>query len=83
MHHADLDFDVTIGARFHPIEIVLSMLINCGVVVAIGAPAPGVLFFEELLNAISMFNHGNVRIPVQLDRYLRWLFVTLDMRRAA
>ncbi len=81
MHHADLDFDVTTGARFHPIEIVLSILIKFGVIVALGAPAVGVLAFEILLNATSMFNHGNVRIPVALDRYLRWLVVTPDMHR--
>jgi len=81
MHHADLDFDVTTGARFHPIEIVLSMLIKFGVIAAMGASAAGVLIFEVLLNATSMFNHGNVRIPVGLDRYLRWLVVTPDMHR--
>jgi sterol desaturase/sphingolipid hydroxylase (fatty acid hydroxylase superfamily) len=81
MHHADLDFDVTTGARFHPIEIVLSMLIKFGAVVALGVPALGVLVFEVLLNATSMFNHGNVRIPVRLDRYVRWLLVTPDMHR--
>jgi len=76
MHHADLDFDVTTGARFHPIEIALSMLIKFGVVVALGASSSRVL-----LNATSMFNHGNVRIPIGLDRYLRWLVVTPDMHR--
>jgi sterol desaturase/sphingolipid hydroxylase (fatty acid hydroxylase superfamily) len=81
MHHADLDFDVTTGARFHPIEIVLSMLIKFGAVVALGTPALGVLVFEVLLNATSMFNHGNARIPVGLDRYLRWFVVTPDMHR--
>lgn len=81
MHHADLDFDVTTGARFHPIEIVLSMLIKFGTVAALGTPALGVLIFEALLNATSMFNHGNVRIPLRLDRYLRWLVVTPDMHR--
>src|ERR1700687_3471662 len=81
MHHADLDFDVTTGARFHPIEIVLSMSIKFGVVVALGAPALGVLVFEVLLNATSMFNHGNAHIPARLDRYLRWFVVTPDMHR--
>jgi sterol desaturase/sphingolipid hydroxylase (fatty acid hydroxylase superfamily) len=81
MHHADLDFDVTTGARFHPIEIILSMLIKFGVIASIGASAAGVLIFEVLLNATSMFNHSNVRIPVGLDRYLRWLVVTPDMHR--
>jgi sterol desaturase/sphingolipid hydroxylase (fatty acid hydroxylase superfamily) len=81
MHHTDLDFDVTTGARFHPVEIILSMLIKFGAVAALGASAAGVLIFEMLLNATSMFNHGNVRIPVGLDRYLRWLVVTPDMHR--
>jgi sterol desaturase/sphingolipid hydroxylase (fatty acid hydroxylase superfamily) len=81
MHHADLDFDVTTGARFHPIEIVLSMLIKFGAIAALGTPALGALIFEVLLNATSMFNHGNVRIPVPLDRCLRWLTVTPDMHR--
>ncbi|MCZ6557300.1 MAG: sterol desaturase family protein, partial [SAR324 cluster bacterium] len=63
MHHADLDFDVTTGARFHPLEIVLSMAIKMGAVLALGAPPLAVLIFEVLLNVTSMFNHGNVRIP--------------------
>jgi sterol desaturase/sphingolipid hydroxylase (fatty acid hydroxylase superfamily) len=81
MHHADLEFDVTTGARFHPIEILLSMGIKIGVVAALGAPAVAVLIFEVLLNATSMFNHGNVRLPERLDRVLRWLVVTPDMHR--
>ncbi|MBI2736268.1 MAG: sterol desaturase family protein [Rhodospirillales bacterium] len=81
MHHADLEFDVTTGARFHPIEILLSMAIKLGVVAALGAPAAAVLIFEVLLNATSMFNHGNVRLPAGLDRVLRWLVVTPDMHR--
>ncbi len=81
MHHADLAFDVTTGVRFHPIEILLSMLIKLAVVAALGAPALAVLLFEMLLNATSMFSHGNVRIPERLDRMLRWIVVTPDMHR--
>ena len=81
MHHADLEFDVTTGLRFHPIEILLSMLIKFTVVAALGAPALSVLIFEVLLNATSMFNHGNVRIPSRIDRVLRWIVVTPDMHR--
>ena len=81
MHHADLEFDVSTGLRFHPIEILLSMLIKFIVVAALGAPAVAVLIFEVLLNATSMFNHGNVRIPTGLDRMLRWIVVTPDMHR--
>jgi sterol desaturase/sphingolipid hydroxylase (fatty acid hydroxylase superfamily) len=81
MHHADLEFDVSTGLRFHPIEILLSMLIKFTVVIVLGAPAVAVLIFEVLLNATSMFNHGNVRIPTGLDRTLRWIVVTPDMHR--
>jgi sterol desaturase/sphingolipid hydroxylase (fatty acid hydroxylase superfamily) len=81
MHHADLEFDVTTGARFHPIEILLSMAIKLGVVAALGAPAVAVLIFEVLLNATSMFNHGNVRLAERLDGLLRWIVVTPDMHR--
>lgn len=81
MHHADLEFDVTTGLRFHPIEILLSMGIKLGVVAALGPPAVAVLIFEVLLNATSMFNHGNVRLPARLDRVLRRIVVTPDMHR--
>jgi len=81
MHHADLDFDVTTGARFHPIEILLSMLIKLAVIALLGPPAVAVMIFEVILNATAMFNHGNVRLPVGLDRVLRLLVVTPDMHR--
>ena len=81
MHHADLDFDVTTGARFHPIEILLSMFIKFAVIAVIGAPAAAVIIFEVLLNATAMFNHGNFRLPAGLDRVLRLFVVTPDMHR--
>ncbi len=81
MHHADLEFDVTTGVRFHPVEIVLSMLLKFAAVAALGAPAVAVLVFEVLLNATSMFNHGNVGLPERVDRILRWIVVTPDMHR--
>jgi sterol desaturase/sphingolipid hydroxylase (fatty acid hydroxylase superfamily) len=81
MHHADLDFDVTTGARFHPVEILVSMVIKLAAVAALGAPALAVLIFEVLLNATSMFNHANVRLPARIDRVLRWVVVTPEMHR--
>jgi sterol desaturase/sphingolipid hydroxylase (fatty acid hydroxylase superfamily) len=81
MHHADLDIDVSTGLRFHPIEILLSMVIKLAVVIALGAPAVAVLIFEILLNATSMFNHSNVRMSEGFDRVLRWFVVTPDMHR--
>lgn len=81
VHHADLDIDVTTGLRFHPAEIVLSMIIKLAVVTALGAPPVAVLVFEVLLNATAMFNHANLRLPKRLDRALRWVVVTPDMHR--
>lgn len=81
MHHADQEFDVTTGVRFHPIEILLSLGIKLGVVAALGTPAIAVLIFEVLLNATSMFNHSNIAMPLWLDRVLRWIVVTPDMHR--
>ena len=81
VHHADLDYDVTTGARFHPIEIILSMLIKFATIVVFGPPVVAVIIFEVLLNATAMFNHGNIRLPKGIDRVLRWLLVTPDMHR--
>lgn len=81
MHHADLDLDVSSGARFHPIEILLSLLIKMAAVVLLGISPWSVLLFEILLNATSMFNHANLRLPLALDRWLRLVVVTPDMHR--
>lgn len=81
MHHADLEFDVTTGLRFHPLEILLSMAIKLAIVTLLGAPALAVLIFEVVLNATSMFNHSNVSLPVRIDRWLRLGVVTPDMHR--
>jgi sterol desaturase/sphingolipid hydroxylase (fatty acid hydroxylase superfamily) len=81
VHHADLDYDLTTGARFHPLEILLSMLIKSAAILVIGPPVGAVVIFEVVLNASSMFNHGNVRLPTALDRWLRWVLVTPDMHR--
>ena len=81
MHHADPDFDVTTGARFHPIEIILSLLIKFATIAVLGPPVVAVVVFEVLLNATAMFNHGNIHLPQPLDRLLRWIVVTPDMHR--
>ncbi len=81
VHHADLDFDVTTGARFHPIEILISTAIKCAAIAALGAPVISVFVFEILLNATTMFNHANASLPQRLERWLRWLVVTPDMHR--
>jgi sterol desaturase/sphingolipid hydroxylase (fatty acid hydroxylase superfamily) len=81
MHHADLDIDVTTGLRFHPLEIIISMLIKLSAIAFIGPSVLAVLIFEVTLNATAMFNHSNVKMPFTVDRLLRLLVVTPDMHR--
>jgi len=81
MHHSDLEFDATTGVRFHPGEILLSMLVKMAAIVALGAPVLAVIAFEIALNATSLFNHSNLRLPAAVDRALRGLVVTPDMHR--
>ena len=81
VHHTDKEIDVTTGVRFHPFEIILSMLLKMFVVLLLGAPVIAVLVFEILLFMLSMFNHGNVFIPLFIDQYLRYFIVTPDMHR--
>ncbi len=81
VHHADLDYDVTTGARFHTLEIILSMLIKFATIVLLGPPVIAVILFEILLNATAMFNHGNIYLPQKLDQILRIFVVTPDMHR--
>jgi sterol desaturase/sphingolipid hydroxylase (fatty acid hydroxylase superfamily) len=81
VHHSDTNIDVTTALRFHPFEIVLSMLLKIVVVVLLGAPAVAVLLFEVILNATAMFNHSNVQLPAGLESWLRLVIVTPDMHR--
>ncbi|MFA6413422.1 MAG: sterol desaturase family protein, partial [Syntrophales bacterium] len=79
MHHTDMDLDLTSALRFHPLEIIISLLIKMAVVAALGPPAAAVFIFEVLLNGMAMFNHGNFRIPARMDNLLRKILVTPDM----
>jgi sterol desaturase/sphingolipid hydroxylase (fatty acid hydroxylase superfamily) len=81
VHHTDRDIDVTSGLRFHPAEIVISLAIKLSVVAVIGAPPLAVLIFEILLNGTTMFNHGNIYLPLSADRIIRMIVVTPDMHR--
>src|SRR5439155_3579387 len=81
VHHADVDFDVTTGVRFHPVQIVLSIPIKFAVIFVLGPPVLAVLVFEVVFNAVLVFSHANIRIPTAVDRVLRWFMVTPDMHR--
>jgi len=81
VHHADPDYDLTTGLRFHPFEIVISMLFKFAVILVLGPSLLATIFFEIVLNAMAMFNHSNISLPSRLDRILRSLLVTPDMHR--
>lgn len=81
VHHADMDIDVTTGSRFHPVEIIFSMLVKLISIVLIGAPAIAVILFEIILSSMALFNHSNIKLPKPIDRLLRYIFITPDMHR--
>lgn len=81
MHHTDTEYDVTTGSRFHPVEIVISVLIKLALITVLGASAWAVVIFEIVLNATAMFNHSNFKIPFKIDALLRKAIVTPDMHR--
>lgn len=81
VHHADTEIDVTTALRFHPFEILISLAIKFAAVAVIGVSAEAILFFEIILNACAMFNHGNVHLPPVIDKVLRFILVTPDMHR--
>ncbi len=81
VHHADPEVDVSTALRFHPLEIVLSMLLKTGVVVAFGMSPASVLAFEIILNGAAMFNHTKASIPRPWERWIRMVIVTPDMHR--
>ncbi|MEE8291421.1 MAG: sterol desaturase family protein [Candidatus Tectomicrobia bacterium] len=81
VHHTDLDVDVTTGLRFHPIEMLLSMVYKAALVLLLGVHPAAVIAFEVILNAASEFNHGNVRLPTALERILRQVVMTPDLHR--
>ena len=81
VHHSDLDIDITTGVRFHPVEILISIVIKFATIAALGAPVLAVIIFEALLNLMSMFTHSNIKLNSTFERILRWFIVTPDMHR--
>jgi len=81
VHHTDLDFDASTAVRFHPLEIIFSLLVKVACVYALGANPFAVIVFEILLNGSATFNHSNIKLPLKLDKILRWIIVTPDMHR--
>ena len=81
IHHSDEEVDFTTGVRFHPLEIIISMIYKLILIAVIGPPVALVIIFEIVLNASSIFNHGNIKISKSFDIALRKLIVTPNMHR--
>jgi sterol desaturase/sphingolipid hydroxylase (fatty acid hydroxylase superfamily) len=81
VHHSDTAFDVTLGLRFHPLEIALSMLYKMLIVLSLGISPAIVVVYEFLLAACALLTHVDVALPSTLERYTRLLFVTPDWHR--
>jgi len=81
VHHSDMNYDVTTGFRFHPIELIFSMLIKISFIFILGVPVIAAIIFEILLNSLALFNHSNIKLPKRVDVILRYLIVTPDMHR--
>lgn len=81
VHHADSQVDVSTGLRFHPLEIVLSLVYKSVFILLFGMPAVGILIFEIALNGFAVFNHANVRLPKSLDKYLSYIVITQSLHR--
>lgn len=81
VHHADAHVDTSTGLRFHPIEIVLSILIKLIAVTALGVPAIAVLIFEIALNGLALFNHANIRLPNAIEKPVRLILMTQILHR--
>lgn len=81
VHHSDMDYDVTTGFRFHPVEIIFSMIIKFVFILILGVPVIAIICFEVLLSSFAIFNHSNIRIPKKIDAFLRLFIVTPDMHR--
>ncbi|MGU9957933.1 MAG: sterol desaturase family protein [Arenicellales bacterium WSBS_2016_MAG_OTU3] len=81
VHHSDTHMDVTTGIRFHPIEILASLLIKFAAIIIIGVSPEAMLVFAIVLNVMAMFSHSNLNLSSSVDKWLRYFIVTPDMHR--
>ena len=81
LHHTDMNFELTLGLRFHPFEILFSLFYKGSVIVALGASPLAVLCYEIVLAVFALFSHSDIRIATPWDQRLRMLFITPDWHR--
>ncbi len=80
-HHADTDYDLTTGLRFHPFELIISMLIKISFIFLLGIPIEAVILFEITLSGSALFNHSNIKLPDNIEPIIRSFIVTPSMHR--
>lgn len=78
-HHSDLQLDTSSALRFHPLEILLSMLYKAFWIILLGASIEALLCYQVILSSFALFNHSNWHMPA--DSSIRKLLVTPDVHR--
>jgi len=81
VHHSDVSFTVATALRFHPGELLASLPLRLGAVVALGAPVVGVLVFEIVFTFANFVEHGDIDCPPGLERTLHRAIVTPALHR--
>lgn len=80
-HHTDQDYDFTTGLRFHPGDGLFTGALQLLTIALLGAPVAAVVLLDLIRIVFAFLGHGNVMIPLCLDRILRLVFVTPDVHR--
>lgn len=81
VHHSDIEFTASTALRFHPGELLLSLPIRLGAIVALGVPVAGVIAFELVFAVANLIEHGNIDLPRRLERLVERLCVTPALHR--
>ena len=80
-HHTDHDYDFTTGLRFHPGDALFTTASHFLMIGLLGAPVESVILYEVLFVIFALFAHGNLKIPLGIERVLRIFIVTPDLHR--
>ena len=81
VHHLDTELDVSTTVRFHPLEFAVALLIGIPLVLVFGLTLWILLLYELLDAVVTLFSHANIRLPMAVDRVLRFIIVTPDLHR--
>ena len=81
VHHSDAAFTVSTGVRFHPGELLLSLPVRLAAVVALGPSPVATVVFEVVFTIANLVEHGNVDLPLAVERRIDRLCITPALHR--